>query len=93
MFGLKATYFYLIAIQITLIKFFKKIYFSSNYYNKSLKSQIPKQIFFSPNPFLLTLISPYQKNSFKVNEVNVNEFWLENKKKIFLISTVFYGST
>ena len=81
MFGLKATYFYLIAIQISLIKFFKKIYFTTNYYNKSLKSKIPKQIIFSPNPFLLTLISPYQKNSFKVNEINVNEFWLESKNR------------
>ena len=81
MFGLKATYFYLVAIQITLIKFFKKIYFSTNYYNKSLKSKIPKQIFFSPNPFLLSLISPYQKNSFKVSEISVNNFWLESKNK------------
>ena len=40
MFGLKGAYFYLIALQITIIKFFKKIYFTSNYYNKSLQSKL-----------------------------------------------------
>ena len=51
MFGLKSVYFYLIALQITLIKFLKKIYFSSNRYNKSLESK-PKQAHYNPNPFL-----------------------------------------
>ena len=69
MFGLKGAYFYLIALQITFIKFFKKIYFSSNYYNKSLKSKIPTQVYFNPNPFLLSIISPYKKKPFKVNEL------------------------
>ncbi len=81
MFGLKGAYFYLVAIQVTLIKFFKKIYFTSNHYNKSLKSKIPTQVYLNPNAFLLSLISPYRKRSFKINEVNPNEFWLENKNK------------
>ena len=37
MFGIKSVYFYLIALQITFIKFLKKIYFSSEGYNKSLE--------------------------------------------------------
>ena len=81
MFGLKGAYFYLVAIQITFIKFFKKIYFLSNHYNKSLKSKIPTQVYFNPNPFLLSLISPYKKKSFKINEINVNDFWIESKNK------------
>ena len=81
MFGLKGAYFYLIAIQVTFIKFLKKIYFYSNHYNKSLKSKIPSQVYFNPNPFLLSIISPYKKKSFKVSEINVNDFWLENKNK------------
>ena len=79
MFGLKGAYFYLVAIQITFIKFFKKIYFLSNHYHKSLKSKIPTQVYFNPNPFLLSLISPYKKKSFKINEINVNDFWVESK--------------
>ena len=80
MFGLRGAYFYLVAIQITFIKFLKKIYFSSGLYNKSLISKVPAQVFFSPNPFLLSLISPFTKNSFKINEINPNEFWFKNKK-------------
>ncbi len=84
MFGLKGAFFYLVALQVTLIKFFKKIYFSSSKYNNSLKSKIPTQVFFNPNPFLLSIISPYKKKLFKVNNVNPNDFWLENKNKTIL---------
>ena len=81
MFGLKGAYFYFVAIQITFIKFLKKIYFLSAHYNKSLKSKIPTQVYFNPNPFLLSLISPYKKKSFRINEVNANDFWMESKNK------------
>jgi uncharacterized heparinase superfamily protein len=81
MLGLKSGYFYLIALQITLIKFIKKIFFSSDYYNNSLKSKTPQQAYYNPNSFLLSIITPYTKESFKISEVNPNLFWLENKKK------------
>ena len=83
MFGLKNAYFYLVALQVTFVKFFKKLYFSTSHYNKSLKSKIPIQVFFNPNPFLLSLISPYTKESFNFSEVSPNVFW-QNKgnKKI-----------
>ena len=81
MFGFKNAYFYLVALQITFVKFLKKLYFSSNHYNNSLKSKIPVQVYFSPNPFLLSLISPFTKRSFKFNEINPNDFWLEKKNK------------
>ena len=81
MFGLKSVYFYLIAYQITLIKFFKKLYFSSKNYNKSLESKTPQQVYYNPNPFLLSIITSYKDQSFKVSEVDPNVFWLEDKKK------------
>ncbi len=81
MFGLKSAYFYLVALQVTFIKFFKKLYFSTRHYNNSLESKIPIQVFFNPNPFLLSLISPYTKKSFNFNEVSPNDFWLEKKNK------------
>ena len=67
MFGLKSVYFYLIACQITLIKFFKRLYFSSKNYNKSLKSKTPQQIYYNPNPFLLSIITSYSNQSFKTD--------------------------
>ena len=81
MFGLKSVYFYLIACQITLIKFFKKIYFSSKNYNKSLETKTPKQVYYNPNPFLLSIITSYSGLSFKFSEIEPNVFWLKNKKK------------
>ena len=81
MFGLKVGYFYLVAIQITIIKFLKKLYFSSSHYNNSIKTKAPSQVYFNPNPFLLSIISPYKKKLFKINEINPNDFWLENKNK------------
>ncbi len=81
MFGLKSAYFYFVAIQVTFVKFFKKLYFTTNHYNNSLKSRTPVQVFFNPNPFLLSLISPYTKKSFKFNEISPNDFWLDKKGK------------
>ena len=81
MFGLKSVYFYLIACQITFIKFFRKLYFSSKNYNKSLESKTPQQVYYNPNPFLLSIITSYKNQSFKINDVDPNMFWLEDKKK------------
>jgi uncharacterized heparinase superfamily protein len=81
MFGLKSVYFYLIACQITLIKFLKKIYFSSKNYNKSLESKTPQQVYYNPNPFLLSIITSYIGQSFKISEIDPNLFWVKDKKK------------
>ena len=93
MFGLKSVYFYLIACQITLIKFFKKLYFSSKNYNKSLESKIPKQIYYNPNPFLLSIIAPSHDQTFKISDIDPNIFWLENKKKDSDQMHNFFGLT
>ena len=79
MFNLKSIYFYFLAIQISLIKFIKKIYFSTSYYNKSLASKTPQQFYFHPNPFLLSSITNYKKYSFKISEIDPNIFWLDKK--------------
>lgn len=81
MFGIKSVYFYFIALQITFIKFLKKIYFTSTRYNKSLRSKTPQQAHYNPNPFLLAIITPYKKISFKVSEVDPNLFWLKSNEK------------
>ncbi len=81
MFNLKSIYFYFLAIQIRLVKFFKKIYFSTNYYNNSLISKIPQQFYFQPNPFLLSILTSYKKYSFKINEIDPNIFWIKPKNQ------------
>ncbi len=75
MLNLKSIYFYFLAFQISLIKFFKKIYFSTKYYNKSLVSKTPQQFYFHPNPFLLSSITSYSRHSFKISKIDPNVFW------------------
>ena len=79
MLNLKSIYFYFLALQITLIKIIKKIYFSTNYYNKSLISKTPQQFFFHPNSYLLSLVNNYKKYLFKISEIDPNVFWIEQK--------------
>jgi uncharacterized heparinase superfamily protein len=79
MFNLKSIYFYFLAIQISLIKFIKKIYFATNYYNKSLISKTPQQFYFHPNPFLLSTITNYTKYSFKISDIDPNLFWIKKE--------------
>ncbi len=79
MFNLRSIYFYFFAILISLIKFFKKIYFTTNLYNKSLISKTPQQFYFYPNPILLSLITNFKNHLFKIKDFNPNIFWGKNK--------------
>ena len=79
MLNIKSIFFYFLAIQITLTKFIKRIYFSTNYYNKSLTSKTPQQFYFHPNPFLLSSITNYKKYSFKISKIDPNIFWISQK--------------
>ena len=83
MLNLKSIYFYFLALQISIIKSLKKLYFTTKFYNRSLISKTPKQFYFYPNPFLLSLITSYKKYSFKISEIDPNIFWIkqENLKK------------
>ena len=81
MLNLKSIYFYFLAIQISFIKFIKKIYFSTNYNNKSLESVTPQQFYFHPNPFLLSTITNYQNISFKISEIDPNIIWINQKNR------------
>ena len=78
---IKSIYFNLLAIQISFIKLIKKIYFATNFYNKSLISKTPQQFYFHPNPFLLATITNYKKFSFKIDEIDPNIFWIKQKSK------------
>ena len=75
MFNLKAAYFYFLAVKITLVRFLKKIYFTTNHYNESLKTKLPNQLYFYPNPFLLSSFINQKNFTFKLSQVNVESFW------------------
>jgi hypothetical protein len=75
MFRFKATYFYFLAVKILLTRFIKKIYFSTNYYNTSSKTRLPKQLYFYPNPFLLSSFVNQKLFTFKLSKINIETFW------------------
>ena len=78
MFNLKATYFYCLAVKITLVRFIKKIYFTTNHYNKSLKTQLPEQLYFYPNPFLFSSFINQKNFTFKLSQIDTDTFWDES---------------
>ncbi len=78
MISLKTAYYYILAVKINVIKIFKKIYFTTDFYKRSLISKIPNQFFFFPNPFLMSLFSNYKKFAFQINNVDTNKFWNQN---------------
>ena len=83
MLNLKSAYFYFLAIKINFLKIIRKIYFTTNIYNESLKSKIPKQFYFFPNAFLLSSFTSYKNFIFKISEINPDNFWSNKKSKNF----------
>ena len=79
MLSIKAFYFYLLAVRITLIGFLKKIYFTTSYYNQSLKTELPKQLYFYPNPYLLSSFVNQKNFAFKLSRINIDTFWINHK--------------
>ena len=79
--NLKSAYFFFLAIKILFLKFIKKIYFTTNYYNNSLQAPIPKKFYFYPNPILLSSFTNHKNFSFKVSTIDPDIFWQEQEYK------------
>ena len=81
MIGIKTAYYYILAVKINFIKIFKRIYFTTGFYKKSLITKVPRQFFFFPNPFLMSFFSNYRKFAFQINDLDPNSFWSQNYSK------------
>ncbi len=92
MVSFKAAYFYFLAVKIILIRFLKNIYFSTNYYNKSLKTKLPEQLYFYPNPFLLSSFINQKIFTFKLSKINIDTFWcvFESQKEEEDLNSFFW---
>ena len=92
MFSFKAVYLYFLAVKILIVRFIKKIYFSSSYYNNSLKTKLPSQLYFYPNPFLLSSFVNQKIFTFKLSKVNIDKFWndFESKKEEEDLNSFFW---
>ena len=74
----RTVYYYILAVKINVIKIFKKIYFKTKFYKKSLISKVPSQFFFFPNPFLMSFFSNYKKFAFQIKDLDPDKFWDQN---------------
>ncbi len=81
MISFKSAYYYILAVKINLTNFFKRIYFTTRLYKKSLISKVPNQFFFFPNPFLMSFFSNYRKFAFQINDLDPNSFWSQSYSK------------
>jgi uncharacterized heparinase superfamily protein len=81
MLSFKAAYLYFLAVKIILIRFIKNIYFSTSYYNKSLETKLPDQLYFYPNSFLLSSFVNQKIFTFKLSKINIDTFWNDFKSQ------------
>ena len=81
MLNFKAAYFYLLAVKIVLVRFLKEIYFTSAYYNRSLRTKLPEQFYFYPNPLLLSSFIDQKNFTFKLSKIDAESFWLNYKNE------------
>jgi len=82
--NIKSVYYYFLAIKIYISKIIKFIYFSTNFYNRRLKTKIPDQFLFFPNSYLLSPFTSYKIFSFKIPTIDPESIWkLKNNKKDF----------
>ena len=83
MLSFKTAYFYFLAVKIILLRFLKNIYFSTDYYNNLLKTKLPEQLYFYPNPLLLSSFINQKIFTFKLSKIKIDTFWndFESKKE------------
>ena len=92
MFSIKDVYFYFLAVKITLVNFLKEFYYRTNYYNKSLRTGLPEQLYFYPNPFLFSSFVNQKNFAFNLSQINVDTFWGEctNNKEEENLNSFFW---
>ena len=84
MLNLKSIYFYFLATKLNIEKKLKTIYFTTSFYDKKLKSKVPKQFYFFPNSFLLSSLTSHKNFAFKLSDIEPDIFWEEkNLEKDF----------
>jgi len=88
----KAAYFYFLAVKIIFERFLKNIYFSTDYYNNLLKTKLPEQLYFYPNPLLLSSFINQKIFTFKISKINIGTFWkdFDSKKEEEDLNSFFW---
>ena len=79
MLNLKAGYFNLLAVRIICLRFVKQLYFSTSFYNNSLKTKTPEQFYFYPNPYLLSSFINQKIFTYRLSKIDPEKFWYDYK--------------
>ncbi len=79
MLNLKAGYFNLLALRIICLRFVKQLYFSTSFYNNSLKAKTPEQFYFYPNPYLLSSFINQKIFTYRLSKIDPEKFWYDYK--------------
>ena len=86
MITLNSIYIYFLATKKIFIRSLKEFFFSSNYYNKFLDTEIPSSFVFNPNPYLLSPFLNHMETLIKISNEDVRNFRINlfknNEKKI-----------
>ena len=78
MIGLNSTYIYFLAIKKIFIRSLNEFFFSSNYYNKLLDTEVPSSFLFNPNPYLLSPFVSHKDSLIKISHEDVRNFKIVN---------------
>ena len=93
MITLNSIYIYFLAIKKIFTRSLKEFFFSSNYYNKLLDTEIPYRFLFNPNPYLLSPLLNHKEALIKISNEDVRNFRIsifknkEKKNKIYNIGS------
>ena len=78
---LRSIFFYFLAIKIFLRKIYKNFYFSTKIYQNSLQTKRPQKFKFFPKTFHYSLFTNYKNFSFKITEIDPENFWKLGKSE------------
>ena len=92
MFNFRNVYLYFLALKLVSINFLKEIYFNSNFYLNSLKTKVPDNFYFYPNPFLLSSFVKNKNFAFKITRTDINIFWdvHKNPKEVENLNSFYW---
>ena len=75
MFKISTVFFYLLKFKDEFSNQFRKAYYRTNWYRKSLNSIFPDQFNYFPRSYLLSSFINQNNNLFKISNINTENFW------------------
>ena len=90
MFKISTVFSYLLKFKEEFFNQFRKAYYRTNWYRKTLESKLPDQFSYFPRSYLLSSFVNQNNNLFKISNINTENFWsqkLSSKRELSLPAT------